>query len=216
MTQPTKNYIGLPKYELERRVTEKFLEAVKVFVMERYNKAIVNESELAKYLKLGRARFSQMRGEGNAFVTIEMVAKMVNELGLNANIIFVLDNDEREKEELIRDNVTINSSGSGVTNNVVNSKGNKFINGPVVNGTNSGTINTAEKIIQGLPASVRKELKAELAKIQTQNLAMSGEIEVLKKSRDQYRKDLNKKEKELEEMRVKYIALLEKTSGNKK
>lgn len=216
MTQSSKNYIDLDRYELSKMVTDQFLEAINAFVEGRHHKSIVNERELAQYLKINLTKFSQMRGAKNIFVTIEMVTKMVNDLGLNANTIFVLDKEEHKSEKLLRDNITINSSGSGVANNVVNSDGNKFINGPVINGNNTGTINNAEKIIQGLPASVRKELKAELAKIQTQNIAMSDEIEALKKSRDQFRKDLSKKEKELEEIRGKYISLLEKTSGNKK
>ena len=132
--------------------------------------------------------------------------------------------DKAQKEKLIRESFVMNAGRSGNTNNISNSKIGQFIQGAIVNGDNNkGNINTTLKIINGLPAKDKKELKEYFASITDQNSGLQNEVGDLKKTLTRHEKAINEKnkelkekEKQLSEMSQKYISLLENKAAGKK
>lgn len=215
MKQVNRNLSDLSKNQLQRLVTINFLEIIEEIVGKRLYADITSEKELSDYIASNQSVISKLKTDDNRYVTLDMIAKVVNLLGANSNNIFVLDKSEKEK--LIREGFTFNQGRSGNTNNITNSKVSNFVQGAVINGDNyKGNINTTLKILNGLPAKDRKELKEYFESISNQNAGLKNEVGDLKKTLAQHEKamkakniELKTKEEALAEMSRKYISLLE-------
>lgn len=215
MKQVNRNLSDLSKNQLQRLVTVNFLEIIEEIVGKRLYADITSEKELSDYIASNQSVISKLKTDENRYVTLDMIAKVVNLLGANSNNIFVLGKSEKEK--LIREGFTFNQGRSGNTNNISNSKVSNFVQGAVINGDNyKGNINTTLKILNGLPAKDRKELKEYFESISNQNTGLKNEVGDLKKTLAQHEKamkaknlELKNKEEALAEMSRKYISLLE-------
>lgn len=199
---------------ISKKVTEQFLSSVSQGIDQRAFGTIKTESGLAEQINYRRDALSKMKMAGNNFVTVDVIAKVVNDLNMDANLFFIFD-EKSKPGKLIRDTITINSSGSGITNNTVKSSKTKFIQVGAVNGNNN-IINNAEKIIQGLQPEVRAELNAAMAILQSQNTSNASRIDDLKKMNDQHVSEKAILQKKLDEINKKYITLLEKKASGKK
>lgn len=222
MKQLNRSLSEMSKNEINRLVTVNFLNAIEEIVGKRYYREVTNESELAAFLKINQSYISKLKSDENRYVTLDMILRIVNLLGANSNNFFLMN--EAEKDKIIREGFALNSSRSGNTNNISNSKIDKFIQGAIINGDNNkGNINTTLKIINGLPAKDKKELKEYFASITNQNSGLQNEVGNLKKTLsrcekaiNEKNKELREKEKQLMEISQKYIALLENNVVGKK
>lgn len=222
MNQSVKNLEKMSKNEINRLVTANFLNAVEEVVEKRYYRDVTNERELATFLNITQSSISKLKSDENRYVTLDMILRMVNLLGANSNNFFLMN--EKEKEKLIREGFIVHSGHSGHTNTISNSKVGHIVQGAIVNGNNNkGNINTTLKIIDGLPAKDRKEMKEYLNTIKNQNSGLQEEVVDLKKTIARYEKAMNEKNKELKEkekqlhdMSQKYISLLESRAVEKK
>ena len=219
MKQVNRDLLEMNKNQLQRLVTVNFLAIVDEIVRKRLYVDITNEKELADFLAINQSVISKLKSDENRYVSLDMLARLVNILGANSNNVFVLD--KAQKEKLIRESFVMNAGRSGNTNNISNSKIGQFIQGAIVNGDNNkGNINTTLKIINGLPAKDKKELKEYFASITNQNSGLQNEVGDLKKTLTRHEKAINEKNKELKEkdkqlfeMSQKYISLLENKAG---
>jgi DNA-binding Xre family transcriptional regulator len=205
MKQLNRNVTEMTKNQIQRSVTTNFLKVVEELVAIRYAE-ITNEKELADYIEISQSLISKLKSDENRYVSLDMLARLVNILGANANSVFVLDKSSKEK--LIRDGFVVNAGRSGNTNNISNSKINNFLQGPVMNGDNhKGDINTTLKIINTLPAKDRKEVKQYFDSLTNQNTGLENKVEGLKKILDQHEKTIKKKDGLLEEKNKKLFEL---------
>lgn len=204
------------KNEVSREITEKFLELLDKIVTEGWIEGVASEAKLMAMLQIPQNYISKIKANPRRYVTIDMISSFVNELGVNSNILFVLNEKEAKKEKVIREGFTINQGRSGNTNNIGNNKGN-IVQGPVVNGDNhKGDINTTLKILKGLTPKDRREMKEYYESITNKNELLINQVGDLKKTLAQHEKamkakniELKKKEEELSELSKKYITLLE-------
>ena len=131
-----------------------------------------------------RSNFHRIGKEKGHYITIDALYEAVNNLGLNANYVFVEGGSK--SENVMREGVVTN-------NNNVSGNHNKISNiTPVFQGDVNGTVSIAEKIVNGMPVKDRKEMKAYMNN-------MASEIEALKKTIDQCKKEIRTKERELKE-----------------
>lgn len=217
MNQSNRKFEKSSNNEINREVTVKFLNVLEKIVKENVFPDITTESKLAALLEIKQSYISKIKGNPNRYVTLDMISGFVNELGINSNIFFLLNEKEAKKEKLIREGFTFNQGRSGNTNNISNSKLTNFVQGPVMNGDNyKGDIHTTLKILKGLSPKDRKEMKEYFESITNQNSGLKNEVTELKKTLAQHEKamkakniELKKKEEELAEMSRKYISLLE-------
>lgn len=222
MKQANRDLLEMNKNQLQRLVTVNFLSIVDEIVRKRLYVDITNEKELADFLAINQSVISKLKSDENRYVSLDMLARLVNILGANSNNVFVLDKGQKEK--LIRESFVMNAGRSGNTNNISNSKIGQFIQGAIVNGDNNkGNINTTLKIINGLPAKDKREIKEYFASITNQNSGLQNEVGDLKKTLTRHEKaikekndELKEKDKQLFEMSQKYISLLETKAGGKK
>ena len=191
MKQDIKNLENLSDADIKSFITLNFLNALD----EMSNKGIVkNPRQFASIIMEDQSTISKLKLKGR-YVTLDIICKAVNLLGLNANHIFLVE--ETPKEKLIREGVVINSEVSGDSNNVINGK-----NNTVIQGNNNGNVYNAEKIIQGMPVKERKELKKYLDN-------MIQEMLDLKKMLAHCQKELSIKDKKLMETQEKLIKFME-------
>lgn len=167
------------KSEIKTLVSQNFIGAMEEMAAEGIVK---NSRQLSAKIKSNQSNFSKIKkGEGR-YITLDSIYEAVNELGLNANFIFV--EDGAKKEELLRE---------GVVNNIVSGNNNKVTNvTPVFQGSVTGNISVAEKIIQDMPPKARREMKKHMDGIK-------NELADLKKTLDDCKRQLREKEKELKE-----------------
>ena len=199
--------------ELKELVTENFFAVAD----ELKNRGIIkNERELATLLKKSQTRFSRMKSDINSYVQLEMIFRLVNDLGVNANTIFA---DDPKSEELLRDGVMNIANTTGSHNIIQNSK-----NGTLIQ-NNTGTITSynAEKIIQTLPKAEREALNKYFADIQAQQTVTQKEVNSLKKTVVLYEKKLkaaeallHEKDNKLQQTQEKLIRALEKKVSKSK
>jgi len=214
MNQSHTNVKEMSKNQLQRMVTENFLNTIDDIVNSGKYVDLQNEAAISKIIAKEQGYISKLKKDDKRYVSLEMITLLVNLLGANSNNIFLLEKSEKEK--LFREGVTANQVRKGNTNNISDNKGN-VVQGAIINGDNyKGNANTTLKIINGLPAKDRKEMKEYLASIQNQNSEQISEIEALKKIIDRHKEEIDKKEKELSAMLKKYIGLLESHVGVKK
>ena len=222
MVQPNKNLDGLSKNELNRIVTVNFLNAFQEIVKNNVFKDIKTESELAAFLDIKQGYISKLKSDENRYVTLDMILRIVNILGANSNKFFLMS--QTEKEKLLRDGFKSSSIRKGHVTTITNSKVSNYIQGPVFNGDNhKGNITTTLKIIEGLPAKDKKELKEYFNSISEQNAGLQNVVADLKKTLARHEKALKEKnaqleikEKKLSEISQKYITLLEQQNSRKK
>lgn len=204
------------KNEISREITVKFLDLLEKIVAEGWVEGISSEAKLMAMLQIKQNYISKIKANPRRYVTIDMISSFVNELGVNSNILFVLNEKEAKKEKVIREGFTINQGRSGNTNNISNNRGN-LVQGPVVNGDNhKGDINTTLKILKGLTPKDRREMKEYYESITNKNELLINQVGDLKKTLAQHEKamkakniELKKKEDEFSELSKKYITLLE-------
>ena len=204
------------KNEISREITVKFLDLLEKIVAEGWVEGISSEAKLMAMLQIKQNYISKIKANPRRYVTIDMISSFVNELGVNSNILFVLNEKEAKKEKVIREGFTINQGRSGNTNNIGNNKGN-IVQGPIVNGDNhKGDINTTLKILKGLTPKDRREMKEYYESIINKNELLINQVGDLKKTLAQHEKamkakniELKKKEEELSDLSKKYITLLE-------
>lgn len=169
------------KTEIKTLVSQNFVGAMEEMAEEGIVK---NSRQFSDKVKKDQSNFSKIKkGEGR-YVTLDVIYEAVNNLGLNANFIFVENGTTKEK--LLREGVVVN-------NNNVSGNNNKISNiTPVFQGTVNGNVSVAEKIIHDLPPKQKKELKKHFNNV-------ANEILDLKKTIDDCKKQLRAKEKELKE-----------------
>ncbi len=215
MKQRIINSNKMEKLSVNRQVTLNFLKLIDEIIEKKLFNGFATERDLAAFIQLEQSYISKLKIDENRYVSLDMISRFVNLLGINSNNFFI--KDELNKEKVLRDNFTFESARSGNTNNITNSKIGHFVQGAVVNGNNNtGNVNTTLKIINGLPAKDQKEIKNYLTTIKNQNKGMSSEIEALKKIIDKHKREIDKKEKELSDLSKKYVSLLEKKVSGKK
>lgn len=166
------------KVEIKNLVSQNFVGAMDEMSEEGIVK---NSRQFSSKVKKDQSNFSKIKkGEGR-YVTLDVIYEAVNNLGLNANFIFVEDGPAKEK--LLRDGVVNN-------NNNVSGSGNHVTNvTPVFQGeVKGGNISIAQKIIQGLPPKDRKEMKKYMENV-------ANEVLALKKTIDECNKKIKEKEK---------------------
>ncbi|MGE0566424.1 MAG: hypothetical protein AB7O73_00630 [Bacteroidia bacterium] len=180
------------KTEIKTLVSQNFVGAMEEMTEEGIVK---NSRQFSNKVKKDQSNFSKIKkGEGR-YVTLDVIYEAVNNLGLNANFIFVENGTTKEK--LLREGVVTN-------NNNVSGNNNKISNiTPVFQAPVNGHVSVAEKIIQGMPAKDRKEMRKHFDN-------MASEILDLKKTVDFYKKQLKGKEKELKEKDKKLMDTQEK------
>lgn len=231
MTQLNGKLDKMSKSDVNREITLKFLSAIDKIVKENLFEHITSENKVTEMFQKQHNYFSKIKNDPNRYVTLDMIAGIVNELGLNSNVFFVLNEKEEKKEKFFREGQPLNSTRSGNTNNISNSTIEHFVQGAIVNGDNNqGNISTTLKIINGLPAKDQKELKKYFAAITNQNEGLKDEVLDLKKTLAQHEKalkeknaalkakenELKTKETDLKEISRKYITLLEGQVSKKK
>lgn len=170
------------KTEVKTLVSKNFVGAMEEMTLEGVGK---NEPILTEKVKKDRSNFHKIGKAPGRYATIDAIYEAVNGLGLNANFVFVENGPA--KEPLFREGVVTNN------NTISGGKNHKISNvTPVFQGAVSGNVSVAEKIIQGMPAKDRKEIRKHFDN-------MAHEILDLKKTVDYYKKQLRDKEKELKE-----------------
>lgn len=189
MKQEVKNK---EKTEIKSLVSQNFVGAMEEMTDEGIVK---NSRQFSNRVKKDQSNFSKIKkGEGR-YVTLDVIYEAVNNLGLNANFIFVKNGTTKEK--LLRDGVVTN-------NNNISGNNNKVSNiTPVFQAPVSGNVSVAEKIVQGMPAKERKEMKKYMNNV-------TNEILELKKTVDYYKKQLRDKEKQLQEKDKKLMETQER------
>lgn len=232
MGQRNKIITESDKARLTRIVTGNFIAGAKEIIESNNFEHIRSEDELAAFLQTNRSYISMLRNQENRQVTTDMLLKAVATLGLDANYFFALDEKQRRKEKLFRDETTVKQEGPGAKNSVSHRN-----NAPVLqigdNAVISGDIHQkVEKIMQGLSPKERSLMKAqyeEFRKGRVEVSAMSEEMKELKKTlalceKSMKDKDktikakqatINKQAQEFDALNRKYIDLLEKMSRKK-
>ena len=198
-----KNIANLDRNELNRLVTVNFLDSIQQVVESHIFDAAGNEKEFAKLITTEQSKISKLKTDENRYVTLDILAKAVNVLGMDANAWFVADNSKKKKK-LIRDGVHIDSKVIGNNNQVTTGK-----NNTVIHGSHTGDIYNAESIIQSMSEKDQKEMKKYMD-------GVSNEIIILKKTVDHYKTELKIKDEKLMETQEKYINLLESLQKVKK
>ena len=170
------------KAEVKTLVSKNFVGAMEEMTLEGIGK---NEPIITEKVKKDRSNFHKIGKTPGRYATIDAIYEAVNGLGLNANFVFVENGPA--KEPLMREGVVTNN------NNISGGKNHKISNiTPVFQAQVSGNVSIAEKIVQGMPAKERKEMKQYMNNVEK-------EIVDLKKTIDYYKKQLRDKEKELKE-----------------
>lgn len=168
------------KAEVKTLVSKNFVGAMDEMMME----GIGEQTLLSQKIKKDRSNFHKIGRSPGRYATIDAIYEAVNSFGLNANFIFVEDGPMKEK--ILREGVVNN-------NNNIKGNNNKVSNiTPVFQAPVTGNISVAEKIIQGMPAKERKEMKKYMDNV-------ANEILDLKKTADYYKRQLKEKEKQLQE-----------------
>lgn len=164
---------------IKRMVSNRFLQSIEQLVQ---SGAVKNESEFAKRINEEQREFSSIKStELNRFVDISMLYKAVNEMDYNANYFLVKDGDKTE--ELFRGSVNI-------TGGTVNGNNNVVLTGQAV--SQSGNVYfQVEKLIQSLPEEDRKIILDELGSV---NTGLHNQIEALKKTLAQFKREIAKDE----------------------
>jgi len=169
------------KSEVKTLISQNFVGAIDEMSSEGIVK---NSRQFSDKVKSSQSNFSKIKkGEGR-YITLDVIYEAVNNLGLNANFVFVEDGPKSEK--LLREGVVVN-------NNNVSGNNNKISNiTPVFQAPVTGNISIAEKIVHGMPAKEKKEMKKYMENV-------ANEILDFKKTVAYYKKKLNEKEKEIKE-----------------
>lgn len=177
MKQPVKSE---KKAEIKTLVSKNFVGAMDEMMLEGIGKG----SALSQKIKGDRSNFHKIGRAPGRYATIDTIYEAVNSFGLNANFIFLEDGPSKEK--LLRDTVVTNNNNFKGNNNKVSNIT------PVFQAPVTGNVSVAEKIVQGMPAKERKEMKKYMSNV-------TNEILELKKTVDHYKKQLRDKEKQLQE-----------------
>ncbi|MCC6373106.1 MAG: hypothetical protein IT236_19030 [Bacteroidia bacterium] len=212
MKQTNKNIAGMDKNQLNRFVTENFLERLEEIVKKKVNPNVNNARQFAQFLDMDQAAISRLKSDEHRYVTLDMIAKAVNKLGLNANTLFV---ENHKNEKLMRDLNIIEQDNSGAANNFGNMHG-VVVNGGVLKKDAVKQKIRLEKIVQKLPKKDRIEITEALSSQDGKLTELDGKLLALKKIIDNNEKALAIKEKTLTEIQSKYINLLEKSARAQK
>lgn len=212
MKQTNKNIAGMDRNQLNRFVTENFLARLEEIVEKKVNPNVNNARQFAQFLEVDQAAISKLKSDEHRYVTLDMIAKAVNKLGLNANSLFV---ENHKKEKLVRDITVIEQDNSGATNNIGKMHG-VVVNGGVLKKDSVKQKIRLEKIVQKLPKKDRIEITEALSSQDGKLTELNGKLLALKKIIDNNEKALTIKDKTLAEIQSKYISLLEKTAGKRK
>lgn len=213
MKQTDKNIASMDRNQLNRFVTLNFLERLEELVEKKINPNITNERQFAQFLEVEQAAISKLKSDEHRYVTLDMIAKAVNKLGLNANALFV---ENHKKERLVRDFTNIEQNNSGANNHIGNNMHGLIVNGGVLKKDSVKQKIRLEKIVQKLPKKERLEIIETLSNQHGRLVELNEEMKALKKTLDESRDTIASKDKMLAEIQSKYISLLEKSNGRKK
>ncbi|MCC6370634.1 MAG: hypothetical protein IT236_06510 [Bacteroidia bacterium] len=202
----------MDRNQLNRFVTQNFLDRLEEIVEKRINPKVNNARQFAQFLDMDQAAISKLKSDEHRYVTLDMIAKAVNKLGLNANALFV---ENHKKERLVRDLTVIEQDNSGATNTIGTMNG-IVVNGGILKKDSVKQKFHLEKIVQKLPKKDRIEITAALASQDGKLTELTEKLLALKKIIDDNEKTIANKDKTLAEMQSKYISLLEKNAGRKK
>jgi hypothetical protein len=197
----------MEKIKIKEEVSQNF-----VFAMQEIEEQgdIKNISRFLSSRQLNPSTFSKIKkGEGN-YVTLDLIYYAVNDLGLNANHVFVKDG--LKKESLTRDQIN-SPTIHGNDNTVIGQNGKLNIHG---NSGSMGKITIAKEIVNQIE---NKQQKAELKRQMRQ---VASEIEALKKMVENYKKQIDDKDKEIAtkntliETQVELIKMFKRDNERKK
>lgn len=162
---------------------------------------VKNPRQFSQKIKKDQSNFSKIKSGEGRYVTLDIIYEAVNKLGLNANFVFV--ENGTTKENLLRESVVTNNNNISGNNNKVSNVA------PVIQGPVYGDISVAEKIIQGMPAKERKEMKKYMSNVSNKIVELKKTIDFCEKELREKDKKLMEKDKRLMETQEKLIKLME-------
>lgn len=163
---------------------------------------VKNSRQFSQQVKKDQSNFSKIKNGEGRYVTLDVIYEAVNNLGLNANFVFLEDGPK--KENLLREGVVNN-------NNTISGNNNKVSNiTPVIQAPVTGNIHIAQRIVQGMPPKERREIKKHLDIVENELLDFKKTVDDYKRKLKEMDKRLIEKDKKLMEIQDKLIRVMER------
>ena len=185
MIQDNKNLTHETRKDKKLLINQRFIEAIEKMVELKVEKNQTRLDQKIGFDYKNRGRYKS----GQAFIQNDVIYNAVNELGLNANYLFMQDGPD--KESLLLEGSVLNVAGNVGDNNTLIAH-EQSANKPTIHVGNLNVVHTLERLISDMPPEIQEKLL-------THFNYMGKEMETLKKTADRHEKELIEKKDELVE-----------------